>query len=55
MLVKSERTGIKAHRIPEKSVVFDRIIPLLIVILGIVMLLLIVFAIGVLAGVVRWA
>jgi hypothetical protein len=49
-----ERRGAPSHRIPEKSVIFNRLIPVLFIILGIATVLLILFALGVLTGVIRW-
>lgn len=46
--------GIKAHKMPEKSVFFDRVVPVLLVVLAIVMALMILFALGVLTGIVSW-
>ena len=46
--------GFKAHRMPDKSTLFNRLIPVLFVVLGIVMLALILFAIGVVTGVIHW-
>jgi len=40
---------------PEKSVLFNRVIPILFVLLALVLALLILFAIGVLTGLVHWA
>ena len=50
----SGRSDFKAHKMPERSTFYDRIVPVLFVALGIVMLLLIVFALGVLSGVIQW-
>lgn len=41
-------------RIPPGSLLFEKVIPVLLVILGIVMLGLVLFAVGVLAGLVRF-
>ncbi|MCA9903513.1 MAG: hypothetical protein KC547_06630 [Anaerolineae bacterium] len=49
-----EKKPEKAHRIPEQSVFYGRIIPIVFVLLGVVMLLLILFAIGVLTGLIAW-
>lgn len=48
------RPDFKAHKMPERSTFFDRVVPILFVVLGVAMLLLIVFALGVLSGVVQW-
>ena len=50
----SGRSDFKVHKMPERSTFYDRIVPVLFVALGIVMLLLIVFALGVLSGVIQW-
>jgi hypothetical protein len=41
-------------RAPEKSVLFERVIPALLIVMSIVMLLLILFAAGVLLGIVHF-
>lgn len=41
-------------RIPEKSVLFERIIPAALVFMGILMIILILFAAGVLLGIVQF-
>ena len=50
-----ERSGIKSHRIPEKSVFFNKFVPVLLILLGVATVALILFAIGVLTGIVHWA
>jgi hypothetical protein len=51
---QSGRSDFKAHKMPERSTFFDRVVPILFVVLGVVMLLLIVFALGVLSGAIQW-
>ena len=51
---QTERSSFKAHKMPERSTFYDRVVPVLFVALGIVMLLLILFALGVLSGVIQW-
>lgn len=54
MADEAKRTGFKTHRMPDKSVLFNRLIPLLFVVLGLVTLALIVFAIGIVTGMIHW-
>ena len=49
-----EKKPEKAHRIPEQSVFYGRVIPVVFVILAVVMVLLVLFAIGVLTGLITW-
>jgi hypothetical protein len=49
------KVKVTSHRMPEHSLLYDRVIPAALVILGVVMLLLIVFAVGVLTGLIHWA
>lgn len=51
---RKPRQGLKSPRMPEQSVFYDRIVPLMLVILGVVMVGLIVFAAGVLTGLIPW-
>lgn len=46
--------GIKAHKMPNNSLFYDKVLPILFLGLGIVMVLLILFAAGVLSGVIAW-
>ncbi len=46
--------GLKSPKMPPHSTFYDTVLPILLVVLGIVMLGLIVFAIGVLAGIIPW-
>ena len=46
--------GIKAHRMPDNSLFYDKFLPILFLGLGIVMVVLVLFAAGVLAGVISW-
>jgi hypothetical protein len=52
-----DHTKIKpaSHRMPEHSVLYNRLIPIALLLLGVVMFLLIVFAIGVVTGLIHWA
>ncbi len=45
---------VKNHKMPEDSVFFERIVPILFIMLAVVMIVLIVLAIGVLTGAVSW-
>lgn len=47
-------SGLKAHKIPERSVFYDRVLPALLIALAVLTVVLVLFAIGVLAGVVPW-
>lgn len=44
----------KTHKMPEKSFFYDRMMPLLFMLLGLTTIGLILFAIGVLTGFVAW-
>lgn len=47
--------GLKSSsRMPEDSVFYDKVLPALFVVLGVVMIVLIAFAVGVLAGIIPW-
>ena len=46
--------NVKAHKMPDKSVFYDRVAPVLFIALGVIMAALVVFAIGVLTGIVPW-
>jgi len=50
---KSPRSRLRS-RSPQESVVFEKIVPILLVSLGIVMLVLILFALGVLLGLIHF-
>ncbi|MBZ0305113.1 MAG: hypothetical protein K8I82_03505 [Anaerolineae bacterium] len=52
---KNEKQGIKAHKMPEKSVFFDKVMPALFIVLAVVMVGLIIFAFGVVTGIVQWS
>jgi hypothetical protein len=55
MPIKKPRPdSLKPHKMPDKSVFYDKIMPALFIILAVVMALLILFAIGVLTGLVPW-
>lgn len=45
---------LKAHKMPEQSVFYDKVLPALFIGLAVIMGVLILFAIGVLTGVVPW-
>jgi hypothetical protein len=49
------KVKVTGHKMPEHSLLYDRVIPVALVIMGVVMLLLIAFAIGVLTGLIHWA
>lgn len=51
---RKPKRGLKSPRMPERSVFYDRIVPLVLAILGMVMVGLIVFALGVLSGLIPW-
>jgi hypothetical protein len=51
---KPEPFDLKAHKMPAKSVLFDRVLPVLLILLAVVMVVLIVFAVGVVTGVIAW-
>lgn len=44
----------KRSRIPQGSLLFEKVIPVLLVVMGILMFLLVLFAVGVLTGVIRF-
>ncbi len=48
------KRGLKSPRMPEQSVFYERIVPLVLALLGVVMVGLIVFALGVLSGLIPW-
>jgi hypothetical protein len=54
MPAKKPSDSLKPHKMPDKSVFYDKIVPALFIILAVVMALLILFAIGVLTGLVPW-
>jgi len=51
---KQKLDRIKTHKMPEQSVLYDRLVPILFVVLGLVTLALIVFSLGVLTGLIHW-
>lgn len=51
---KATPQGIKAHKMPDQSVFYDKIMPIAFIVLAVTMALLILFAIGVLTGIVPW-
>ncbi|GEM_PF-6733097 len=51
---ESDHFQFKAHKMPEKSVLFDRVIPATFIVLAVIMALLVLFALGVLLGVIPW-
>lgn len=51
---RPRRSARKPHKMPEGSMFYDRIVPALFIALGVVMILLILFAVGVLTGLVPW-
>jgi hypothetical protein len=44
----------KPHKLPEKSVLYDRLMPAIFIVLGLVTLLMIGFAAGIITGVIAW-
>jgi hypothetical protein len=52
---KTADSGLKAHKMPQNSMFYDKVIPILFIVLGVVTVGLIVFALAVLTGIVRWA
>ncbi len=50
---KPQQRLIKNSRMPEGSVFYDRIVPAVLVLLGVVMVVVVVFSIGVLLGLFR--
>lgn len=53
--LRSQLDRLKAHRIPDRSWFYDRLIPILFVVLAVVTLLMILFAIGVLTHIISWS
>ncbi len=51
---KQKLDEVKTHKMPDNSVVYDRLIPVIFAVLGIVTLILIVFSVGVLTGLIHW-
>ncbi len=51
---ESQNNDAENHRMPDNSVFFDRVVPVLFIILAVVMIVLIALAIGVLTGTVSW-
>ena len=51
---KQKLDSVKTHKMPEQSVLYDRLVPVLFVVLGIITLALIVFSLGVLTGLIHW-
>lgn len=51
---KSNPQGVKAHKMPDQSVFYDKIMPIAFIALAVIMSLLVLFAIGVLTGIVPW-
>lgn len=49
-----DRRTFKAHRIPERSLFYQRIMPAMFIVLVVIMAGLILFALGVLLGLVPW-
>jgi hypothetical protein len=52
---KRASSSLKPHKMPENSVFYEKVLPVLFVGLAVVMVLLIAFAVGVLTGIVPWA
>lgn len=51
---KQKPNEVKAHKMPEQSVFFDRLVPIVMILLAVIMVGLIVFSLGVLTGLIRW-
>lgn len=51
---KQKLDSVKTHKMPERSVLYDRLVPVLFVVLGLITLALIVFSLGVLTGLIHW-
>jgi hypothetical protein len=52
---KPQDEGLKSHRMPEKSFLYDRLIPIVLIVFGMITVLLIVIAAGVLTGIIPWS
>jgi hypothetical protein len=50
----SRRSELRKSHMPENSLFFEKVIPILLVVMGIIMTALILFAAGVLLGIVRF-
>ena len=42
------------HRMPEQSIFFDRVVPAIFIVTGFATVALIIFAVGVLTGIIDW-
>jgi hypothetical protein len=51
---KSKLHDIKTHKMPEQSILYDRIVPVIFVALGIVTVVVIIVSLGILTGLIRW-
>lgn len=51
----SKPPSVKDARMPQKSTFYDRIVPAVLIFLGIVMFILILLSLGMLTGLVRWS
>jgi hypothetical protein len=51
---KPTLADLKTHKMPEQSVFYDKVLPALFIGLAVIMGVLILFAIGVLTGIVPW-
>jgi hypothetical protein len=54
-MLKRWLESIKTHKMPQGSLFYDTIIPGLFILLGVVTVILIVYALGILVGVVPWS
>ena len=49
-----KRLNLKPHKMPDRSLFFDKIVPIMFIVLSVITVLLIAFAIGVISGVIAW-
>jgi hypothetical protein len=52
---KPKLHDLKAHKMPDQSTLYDKIIPVMFVLLGLITLVLIGFSVGVLTGLIHWS
>ncbi len=51
---KPKLDAVKTHKMPDRSILYDTLVPVIFIVLGVVTLGLIVFSVGVLTGLVHW-
>ena len=51
--IKRWFNSVKVHRIPQGTFIFDRLVPVLLIMLGVITLLVILYALAILAGLIR--